>query len=85
LALPAWFIKLFTEERDVVLDPFIGVGTTAVACVNLKRRCTYPNETDIKRPKMPLFMVKKEVFECGDSTLKRLTKELGFSSDFCKG
>jgi len=38
LALPSWFIRLFTQEGDVVLDPFIGVGTTAVACVNLKRR-----------------------------------------------
>ncbi|MCS7311226.1 MAG: site-specific DNA-methyltransferase, partial [Armatimonadetes bacterium] len=36
--LPAWFIKLFTEPGDVVLDPFIGSGTTAVACVRLDRR-----------------------------------------------
>jgi DNA modification methylase len=38
LALPTWFIKLFTRKGDVVLDPFMGVGTTAVASVNLKRR-----------------------------------------------
>lgn len=38
LALPSWFIKLFTQEGDVVLDPFIGVGTTALACINLKRK-----------------------------------------------
>lgn len=37
-ALPDWFIRLFTQEGDVVLDPFIGVGTTALACINLKRR-----------------------------------------------
>lgn len=30
-ALPAWFIQLFTAENDVVLDPFIGSGTTALA------------------------------------------------------
>jgi len=36
--LPAWFIKLFTEPGDVVLDPFMGSGTTAVACVRLDRR-----------------------------------------------
>ncbi|MCS7310362.1 MAG: site-specific DNA-methyltransferase [Armatimonadetes bacterium] len=36
--LPAWFIKLFTEPGDVVLDPFIGSGTTAVACVRLGRK-----------------------------------------------
>lgn len=26
--LPQWFIKLFTKEYDVVLDPFMGSGTT---------------------------------------------------------
>lgn len=26
--LPEWFIKLFTREEDVVLDPFMGSGTT---------------------------------------------------------
>jgi site-specific DNA-methyltransferase (adenine-specific) len=35
--LPSWFIKLFTQEGDVVLDPFIGSGTTALAALKLKR------------------------------------------------
>jgi len=35
--LPAWFIKLFTAENDVVLDPFVGSGTSAVAARNLGR------------------------------------------------
>lgn len=36
--LPQWFIRLFTEEGDVVLDPFMGSGTTAVASIALGRR-----------------------------------------------
>ncbi len=37
LSLPTWFIKLFTKPRDIVLDPFIGSGTTAVSAVQLSR------------------------------------------------
>ncbi len=37
VALPAWFITLFTKPRDVVLDPFIGSGTTAIAAMDLNR------------------------------------------------
>ena len=35
--LPRWFIRLFTEEGDIVLDPFIGSGTTALACLETNR------------------------------------------------
>jgi|SRR3569833_397792 len=31
IELPSWFIRLFTKENDVVLDPFMGSGTTAAA------------------------------------------------------
>jgi DNA modification methylase len=36
-ALPEWFIKLFTKKHDVVLDPFVGSGTTVVTAKNLER------------------------------------------------
>lgn len=32
------YIKLHTKENDVVLDPFMGSGTTAIACINTDRR-----------------------------------------------
>ena len=38
LALPQWFIKLFTDQGDVVLDPFAGSGTSLQAAVELGRK-----------------------------------------------
>jgi len=35
--LPDFFIKLFTDEGDTVLDPFEGSGTTGIAAVSLNR------------------------------------------------
>ncbi|MCB9450328.1 MAG: site-specific DNA-methyltransferase [Anaerolineaceae bacterium] len=37
-ALPEWFVKLFTVEDDVVLDPFVGSGTTAIVTKELGRQ-----------------------------------------------
>lgn len=37
VALPEWFIKLFTKPGDLVLDPFNGAGTTCVAAKRLGR------------------------------------------------
>jgi len=38
IELPTWFIKLFTRKNEIVLDPFIGRGTTALASILLSRR-----------------------------------------------
>jgi len=38
LELPAWFMRLFTKPDDVVLDPFVGSGTTAIAAIRAGRR-----------------------------------------------
>jgi len=38
LKLPMLFVELLSYENDIVLDPFIGSGTTAVVCKRYKRR-----------------------------------------------
>jgi site-specific DNA-methyltransferase (adenine-specific)/site-specific DNA-methyltransferase (cytosine-N4-specific) len=35
--LPEWFIKLFTQKHDTVLDPFMGSGTTLFVAERMKR------------------------------------------------
>ena len=35
--LPSWFIKLFSQQGDLVLDPFAGSGTTCLAAYELGR------------------------------------------------
>ena len=37
LALMLWVIENYTKPSDTVLDPFMGSGTTGVACVQLGR------------------------------------------------
>lgn len=36
-ALPEWFIKLFTKQEDIVLDPFMGSGTTNFVAQRMNR------------------------------------------------
>ena len=35
--LPEYFIKFLTDEGDVVLDPFVGIGTTGLPCKDMDR------------------------------------------------
>lgn len=61
IALPMWFIKLFTDEGDIVLDPFMGSGTTALACKELNR-----NYIGVE--------IKKEYCELAENALKERYK-----------
>lgn len=37
--LPEYFIKTFTNNGEVIFEPFCGTGTTLIACENLSRKC----------------------------------------------
>jgi len=58
-ALPEWFIKLFTREGDVVLDPFMGSGTTILVAGRMGRSAIgieiLPEYCEIVREKIASF------------------------------
>jgi len=54
--LPEWFIKLFTKQNDVVLDPFMGSGTTLIVANRMKR-----HSIGIDNVKEYYEMVKKQI------------------------
>ncbi len=58
-SLPEWFIKLFTEEGDIVLDPFMGSGTTLRVAKRLRR-----NSIGIDIVPEYYEKVKSEIKEC---------------------
>lgn len=39
VGLPEFFIKAFTDAKDVVYEPFLGSGTTLIACEDQGRTC----------------------------------------------
>jgi len=55
--LPEWVLQ-FTKENDIVLDQFLGTGTTMVASHQLKRKC-YGMELDPKYCQVIIDRMKK--------------------------
>jgi DNA modification methylase len=79
IELPKWFIKLFTQPDDVVLDPFVGSGTTAVAAIQLGRRYSgidlSPEYVEMSRNRLadaqlrlPTIGEKRESYQAPDGT-----------------
>ncbi len=63
-SLPEWFIKLFTQQEDTVLDPFMGSGTTNFVAQRMNRhsigieiKSEYYNivQSQMERTKLVLF------------------------------
>ncbi len=57
-SLPEWFIRLFTKPNDIVLDPFMGSGTTILVANRLGR-----NSIGIDLLKEYYSMVKQETVQ----------------------
>jgi len=69
--LPEWFIKLFTKEYDVVLDPFMGSGTTVFVANRMNRSAigidVVPEYCDMVKSKLqPRLLEEKGDYEAGE-------------------
>lgn len=71
LELPSWFIRLFSKKDDVILDPFLGSGTTAVAAVLHKRKYVG-------------IEIKEEYFEEAKRNIKEVQKIMSNSEALIK-
>ena len=60
VSLCEYFIKTYSNKGDIILDPFIGSGTTAVAAVNTERKYIGFEQDD-------------EYFEVAKNRLEKLT------------
>jgi DNA modification methylase len=60
VALFGWCLQNYSKEQDLILDPFAGSGTTAIACIRYNRR---------------YILIEKEEKYC-DIAAKRIESEL---------
>lgn len=74
ISLPSWFIKLFTKEGDMVLDPFLGSGTSSLAASILGRHSIGIEILDANF-EIALERFKNEIPE-GDRMYKAIRNEL---------
>jgi DNA modification methylase len=71
-ALPEWFIKLFTQAGDWVLDPFVGSGTTCAIARQLSRHSVgidiVTENCELARAKL-IVPLQPRLLEAGESGL----------------
>ncbi len=67
-SLPEWFIKLFTQSGDTVLDPFMGSGTTNIVANRMQRHSIgieivseYHEMVKSQTASVELFLLEKKV------------------------
>ena len=67
IELPSWFIRLFSKEGDLVLDPFMGSGSTAVAALLFKRNYlgTELKPEYVKEAKSNIHEIENDVMPAG--------------------
>ncbi len=68
------FVNFFTKPKDLVFDPFCGIGTTLVACDRSKRK-GIGIELNKKYVDITKFRTKQKIIHGDASNLKEILKE----------
>jgi len=66
IKLMEWCISLISKEDDTIFDPFMGSGTTGIACVN-----TYRNFIGIEKNKEYYDIAVKRITEAGGNVIQQ--------------
>jgi len=74
ISVMSWLVRLVSKEGDIVLDPFMGSGTTGVACKNLNRNFI-GIEKEEKYFKIAEKRINKEDMQMSLSNLMEFEKE----------
>ena len=78
IEVPIEYINAMTDEKNIIIDPFGGSGTTLIACEKTNRRCFMmeidPLYTDICVIRWINYMIKngkqdKIIIKCNDKTI----------------
>jgi len=78
VALPAFFIKAFSDPSDIIFDPFLGSGSTLIAAAQEKRICfgveISPAYCDVIRRRWTAFALKNKI-DPGSGALDPICEE----------
>lgn len=75
IALPTHFINLLTHKGELVIDPFVGIGTTLLAAQDIDRNAV---GFDLKED-----YIKKSYERLSQSKLMQTTKQIAILDDAC--
>ncbi len=89
VGLPKFFVLAYTDEADVVLDPFLGSGSTLIACEMEKRRCfgieIEPSNVDVIIARWQTFTGQQATLEGDGRTFAEIAAERSTASTPAKG
>lgn len=77
LEIPYRLVNMYSAEGDVVLDPFLGLGTTSIACM-ISNRNSIGVELDPEIVKIAQNNMKISVYEANQFIDTRIKKHLSF-------